>query len=278
MAKQWFEYPIGVPFGNPNYDVALGGSHDMTILAPANYPVTSIVTGDIATINDGTWSSNVAWGKQVTIKLDSPVNGHAYFAFLHLSAVNPALKVGSRVDMGTLIGWVGGATSPNQYIGTSNPTGLNFLNTPAMSSQVQVGIALCDGPEYGGLGWKTFPPIDMTLSPVPILTHALNALEKPVGQPIANYPMERASMIWQATNGLLKATTGNTARIGTGIYQMWESLLLNGKYMLGPPVTQELPYITTTGVSGIIQFFLFGCIVDCPRGQLKAYDGLGRLI
>ena len=164
----WYQYPIGVPFGNSNYDVNLGGSHDLTVLAPPNMPVTSIISGTISDI------SAPSWGKQVGIKLDTPINGIPYFHYLHLSATNPKLALGGRINAGDLIGWVGGANTASQYQGTTNPTGSNFLDDPSMSSQVQVGIALMNGPAYGGPGWQNFPPIDMNLDPTPTLQAARN--------------------------------------------------------------------------------------------------------
>lgn len=166
----WFQYPIGVPFGNPNFDVGLGGSHDMTILAPPNMPVTAVRNGIVSSI------TSPSWGKQVGVQLDSTINGNGYMSYLHLSAVNPSLMAGFRVSIGDIIGWVGGANDPAQYLGTSNPTGNNFLNTPDMSSQVQVGLALMRGPEYGvGNGWVQFPPIDMSLDPLSLVT-GINAM------------------------------------------------------------------------------------------------------
>src|SRR6266700_4660334 len=160
----WFQYPIGVPFGDPNYDVALNGSHDLTLLAFPNVPVTALVSGVISSI------TSPPWGKQVGVHLDIPVAAHGWMSYLHLSAVNPSLSVGNHVSRGDLVGWVGGANTEGQYLGTTNPTGVNFLNTPEMSSQVQVGIALMDGPEYWvGSGWSVWPPIDTTLDPSSLL-------------------------------------------------------------------------------------------------------------
>lgn len=94
---------------------------------------------------------------------------------MHMSAVNPKLALGSRVAVGDLVGWVGGANTDAQYLGTTNPTGHNFLNSPNASSRVQQGIALMDGPSYGGIGWVDFPPIDLALDPTPILQKARNS-------------------------------------------------------------------------------------------------------
>lgn len=171
----WFQYPIGVPFGDPNYDPALGGSHDLTLLAPPNAPVTALKSGFVSSI------TSPPWGMQVGIQLDTPINGNGWMSYLHLSAVNPALHVGNRIFPGSLIGWVGGASTTAQMLGTSNPTGSNFLDDPSQSSQVQIGIALMRGPEYGvGGGWVQFPPIDFTLNPTPLITainHMRDAFE-----------------------------------------------------------------------------------------------------
>lgn len=163
---KWFEYPICVPFGNPNYDAGLGGSHDMDVQAPPNTPITALLPGTVVDV------SSPSWGMQVGIKLDKPYNGIPYMAYLHLAAVKPGL-LGTHVNKGDLIAWSGGCTQAGQYNGTSNPTGRNFLNDPSMSSQPQAGIALMRGPIYGtGAGWSTFPPIDHSLDPTQLILDA----------------------------------------------------------------------------------------------------------
>ncbi len=166
----WFTYPIVVPFGNPNYDVNLGGSHDMDIGAPPNYPVTALLPGRVSSI------IRPGWGVQVTLSLDTSLAGVGYMAYLHLSAIPASLQPGNHVNKGDVIGWVGGANTQSQYAGTSNPTGSNFLNDTFQSSRVQVGIALSRGPIYGeGAGWSTFPPVDWSLDPTPIVLAARKA-------------------------------------------------------------------------------------------------------
>lgn len=165
-APKWFQYPIVVPFGNANYDAALGGSHDLDVKPPPNYPVESIVAGVISDISSPTW------GMQLCVKMDAPFQGHEYFGYLHLSAVNPALKMGQRINIGDLVGWVGGANNIGQYMGTNNPTGHSFVDSSDMSSQIQIGIALHDGPAYGGAGWVNFPPILTSLDPSGLLQAA----------------------------------------------------------------------------------------------------------
>ena len=166
MAIAWYANRITVPFGDPSYDTAYGGAHDLDIGLVLNTPITAILPGTVVSITSPTW------GQQIGIKLDVPFSGAPYMAFLHLSAVNPVLQVGSHVNVGDLIGWSGGATNPLQYLGTSNPTGTNFVDTSSQSSQPQVGIALMRGPEYGvGAGWTSTP--DPTLDPTPLLNQLL---------------------------------------------------------------------------------------------------------
>jgi Peptidase family M23 len=174
MDKPWFMYPITVPFGNPNYDSGYGGSHDLDIGAPPNYPVTALLPGTLVSITE----PPPPWGKQVGIQLDTPYNGIPFMAYLHLSAVNPALAAGQPVSKGDLIGWVGGANDESQYAGTSNPTGDNFPNDLNESSQVQVGVALMRGPEYGiteFYKWqpKGTRPVEWELDPTQIILDAI---------------------------------------------------------------------------------------------------------
>lgn len=170
MSKVWFEYPIVVPFGNPNFDAALGGSHDIDIGAPANAEITALLDGTISSID------SPSWGMQVGVKLHKPYNGIPYCSYLHLSAVKPGLKVGDTLKVGDLIGWCGGGTHADMYAGTSNPTGHNFLNDSFNSSRIQAGFALMRGPSYGHAGWENFPPVDKALDPTQIILDAVRAL------------------------------------------------------------------------------------------------------
>ena len=193
---QWFQYPIVVPFGNSSFDVGLGGSHDLDVKPPPNYPVTSIARGDISDISSPTW------GRQVGVKLDVPIGGHDYFTHLHLSAVNPTLAVGKHVAYGDLLGWVGGANNIAQYLNTNNPTGHSFVGSSNMSSQIQVGIALHDGPSYGGIGWVNFPPIDNSLDPSIVLETArigASPLITPTPTPKQNYKRLQFDAVWNST-------------------------------------------------------------------------------
>lgn len=195
----WYDNTVAVPFGNPHYDVGLGGSHDMTFHENPNTEIFQLAAGTITDI------SEPSWGKQVTIELDEAINGHHYFAILHLSAVNPSLRIGQHMSPGELVGWSGGCVNSAQYNGTSNPTGQNFLNNPAMSSQPQVGIALCDGRAYGGLGWKKFPPIDVSLNPEPVLQNYKNNHAPP---PPVNNKLEQWLDVWNSNTINIPDTTG----------------------------------------------------------------------
>src|SRR2546421_12331940 len=97
MAKPWFMFTKNnddehlfdsqgfiVPFGNTGFDVHYGGSHDLDVPAPANYPVTALLPGKIVDL------SSPIWGKQVGIELDRDYKPDVkYMAYLHLSAINP---------------------------------------------------------------------------------------------------------------------------------------------------------------------------------------------
>lgn len=206
---QWFQNGVAVPFGNANYDTALGGSHNMTFHCAPNTPITS-VTNDTK-ITD---ISSPTWGKQVTVELTEPVNGHHYFSYQHLSAINPSLKIGDIVHYNDIIGWSGGCTSPGQYDGTHNPTGQNFCDSPAMSSQPQIGIALCDGTGYGYAGWKVFPPIDETLNPWPVI----EAYEQAMIPPPSDYNFAEWSALWRCVVSSVDPHSG----IAQKVYAAWQ--------------------------------------------------------
>lgn len=239
---QWFDAPVGVPFGNPNYDVSLGGSHDMTFVLDPNTPITQICKGYISDI------SSPSWGKQVTVRIaDGPINGHAYFAILHFSAINPSLTLGQLLDYDQLVGWSGGCTIDSQYWGTSNPTGSNFLNIPSMSSQPQIGIALCDGPKYGGLGWKSFPPIDQSLNPQPVIDNYRKWKESMVQKP--NYQRiqfeKTFTAIWPDVD------------VNSGIAGLAYQSYLNG-HDRGPAISREFHSPNWDGIDCIMQAFSGG--------------------
>jgi hypothetical protein len=158
----WYQAPISVPFGNPNYDRGMGGSHDMDLAVPLDTPITALRSGTVVDI------SSPPWGKQVGIQLDEPIGAVPYYSFLHLDAVNPALSRGTRLNVGDLVGWSGGE---NVDPGGRSPAGTpHFLNPPYQSSQPQIGIALQYGPVYGsGKGWANPIQNYPELNPAPLL-------------------------------------------------------------------------------------------------------------
>ncbi len=173
MDQPWYMYGFTVSFGpEGGADPGYGGAHDIDIGAPPNHPVTALLPGTISSITDGTnGNGTVIWGRQVGVKLDPPYKGIPYMAYLHLSGVNLELVPNQHIERGHLIGWVGGGSDPSDYGTTTNPTGVNFLNTRSRSSQIQVGVALMRGPEYGhGEGWTTLP--DPSLDPTQIILDA----------------------------------------------------------------------------------------------------------
>lgn len=245
--QPWYMYPVGVPFGNPNYDAGLGGSHDMTVLAPPNAPVTSLVSGVVSDL------SAPEWGKQVGIHLDSPINGIPWFHYLHLSAINPALALGSHVNVGDLVGWVGGGNDEDDYAGTNNPTGKNFCNTTYMSSRIQVGIALMRGPAYGGAGWQTFPPIDWTLDPTPLLEEAKK------GFLMQFPPTNKNTWVIERWESFFRAIghPEQTPPRDTGIFNTWRSYLLQGVDLGGVTSGES----TKVDPNMLIQYFTAGQIL-----------------
>ena len=226
---------ICVPFGNANYDSGLGGSHDMDYALPPNTSIDNIVEGIISDI------SSPSWGMQVCLELKQEVEGHKYFAYLHLAAVNPTLRVGDDIVVGTAIGWSGGCTNSAQYEGTSNPTKTNFTNSSQMSSQPQIGIALCDGPSYGGVGWKTFPPIDTTLDPMPIVDTFRSTM-----LPIVDLKLNQFNIEFCAVVPKLSTTTGIAKRA--------YSDYLEGKDR-GPALCKEYTFTNWNGDVVTVQSF-----------------------
>ena len=170
MGKAWYEYPIVVPFGAAGFDTNLGGPHDIDLGCPPNLPITALLSGNVSSID------SPLWGMQVGVKLDAPIQGISYCSYLHLSGVNPQLRINSVVHPGDLIGWCGGGYNDAMYLGTSNPTGENFLNDIWNSSRIQAGFALMRGPSYGHVGWERFPPVDRALDPTQIIRDALAKL------------------------------------------------------------------------------------------------------
>ena len=237
MSQPWYSYPIVVPFGNPNFDVQLHGAHDLDIGAPPNYPVTALLPGTISSIASPTW------GHSLGVKLDSAYNGIPYMAYLHLSAIAPGLSIGDRIEHGAIVGWVGGGNSADDYQGTTNPTGKNFLNTTDQSSRIQVGVALMRGPEYGvGAGWTIFPPIDFALDPTQIIKDALSKPENAIA---------RAAMdTWGSSSFMFGGPLSTT----TGIAKAWFDRYTSGNNM-PPPTTREFHSVDWDGNPIIVQIF-----------------------
>ena len=243
--QPWFMYPIVVPFGNPAFDSALGGAHDLDIGAPANYPVTALLPGKVSDL------SSPPWGRQVGIQLDVPFSGVPYMGYLHLSAIAPNLVLGQHVSMGQVLGWVGGANDPSQYAGTSNPTGQNFLNPPFQSSRIQVGVALMRGPAYGFSGWEDFPPVDWALDPTPIIEAARKAFTSGVS---ININQRKAfEQEWQSVvkDAMLHSGIAN---------QAWADYQSGNGH--GPALSEEFPVTDwNTGAQNIGQIVVNGIYV-----------------
>jgi hypothetical protein len=264
MAKPWFMFTKNnddehlfdsqgfvVPFGDPGFDVNFGGAHDLDINPPPNYPVTALLPGRIASIT----KPPPDWGEQIGVELDEPFNGIHFMAYLHLSAVNPDLAVGQPILTGHIIGWAGGANTEAQYAGTSNPTGRNFTNPSFHSSQVQVGVALMRGKEFGLTDFNHWPPVERELDPSQIIYDARKAHLKRVEEMFSN------GLCVAVFNSYFVSTGKPLPIRDTGIFNDWRSQWINGNYK-GCCLSDEYPVtVPPNGDPGVAQNFAGGTCV-----------------
>lgn len=252
----WYEYPVCVPYGNPNYDAQLGGSHDMDVRTPLGTVVTALLSGTITDL------SRPSWGEQICLKLDTPFNGVEYMAYLHIGYTEPSLKVGDHVDAGQVIGLSGGSTYPYLYEGKYQL----FVNSPEMSSQPQTGIALMRGPVYGtGDGWNSISP---DLNPQPII----DAVIKGVQAPEKNMGVPHG---WHDNGSALVAPNGEPVVLGFRSYILeheWPetSVPLEKEHGADP----VLEYDRTKG-EGDRQLFSDRMLIYTPKDGVELAD-IGR--
>lgn len=154
--------------GQPWYDFGItrshgGGEHGVDLGTPLNTPMTAIFSGTVTDVSgfapSGSGTSTSGWGGQVTWKLDnpSPAHGAPYEYVIHLNALNPALKIGSHLNSGDLVGWTGGEI-PGQTT-TPAPTGQYTIDNPTYSTGQHTEIGLAYGPQFGtGLGYDNPDP------------------------------------------------------------------------------------------------------------------------
>ena len=204
----WYDYPTCVPYGDRNYDVQLGGSHDMDVQTPLGTRLTFLLPG---TITDVEYPS---WGGQVCLKLDTPWNGVEYMAYLHIGYIEASLKVGMHVNYGDTLGLSGGGNSPATVDGVSL-----FVNPPFMSSQPQTGIALMRGPVYGsGDGWNA---ISTDLDPGPIIDLARKGTLVSNGEEHVGVPdgwTDKLEFVNNQNKMVLRSPNGKGARDG---FRLW---------------------------------------------------------
>ena len=153
--------------GQPWYDFGVtrshgGGEMGIDLGTPLNTPMTAVFPGTITDISgfspSGSGTSTTGWGGQVTWKLDSPQPAHGapYEYVIHLNALNPALKIGTHLNSGDLVGWTGGET-PGQTI-TPAPTGQYTIDSSTYSGGQHTEIGLAYGPQFGvGSGYGNNP-------------------------------------------------------------------------------------------------------------------------
>ena len=258
----WYDYPICIVFGDPNADSDYGGAHDMDVRTPPNTPVTALLPAKITSI------TAPSWGKQIGMRLDVAYKTIPYIAYLHLSAIHPALVVGSYVSKGDIIGWSGGCTDASQYAGTANPTGHNFLNDPSQSSQPQTGLALMRGPEYGtDGGWSIFPPVDRSLDPTQLIIQARAGGWSSTGQ------QSQAASTWAIGHMVVAALfNGQSISDTSGIYTAWCKEYQAGRNH-GYAVTPEIAMVDWGGKAILVQYFADGSRCEWSAGVPNWYSG-----
>lgn len=141
------DHPITAQFppysGTPWYNFSIeAGSHtDMRV--PMDTPITAPLAGTITDLG------YFDWGGQVTWKVDAPnaLSGYKYLYVIHLDAINPNLRVGQHIGVGTFLGYSGGENSLNDARLKPLPAGLtHHLNTPAHSTGPHLDIGVTSSP------------------------------------------------------------------------------------------------------------------------------------
>lgn len=127
--NNWGQYPD--PQGNfPKPDI--------NFLLQPNTPLPAILPGTVSGINSPS-GAIPTYGAVVTVKLDTPINDIAtHYAYLHLTKVQPGLRIGQHVNIGDNLGYAGG-------------------NITAGSASAAMGFALYPGDYYGfGSQWTQY--------------------------------------------------------------------------------------------------------------------------
>lgn len=122
----WYSYPRIDNFGQ----IDPQGNYwkpDSNIMTPPGYPVTSLYSGTVTSVQRTSWGQTV-----VTMKMDNPINAlatHTFYEHMHDSTV----QIGQRVQAGDLIGHA------------------NYLGEGA-----NLGVGFYSGDVYGsGTAWNT---------------------------------------------------------------------------------------------------------------------------
>ena len=160
MGAPWYTYPRIDGYGGPE---PYGGlKHDSNVQVPDGTPITSLVPGVVTGINNVTAAGPIpgtgfpAWGSQITIRMQSPINALAtHIAYLHLTGIPAGLRIGQTIGAGTLLGYSGGQLADG-------------------AQKAPVGVALYQGDAYGyGPTWNA-NALSPLLNPVPLLNMAQN--------------------------------------------------------------------------------------------------------
>ena len=224
MAQAWYLYPRIDNYGQPD---SFGGfpKPDSNIECPDGTPITAILPGVVSGIN--TPGGGVpAWGAVVTVKLTTPINSIAtHAAYLHLAPLPSNIRVGMRVDVGTLLGHSGGSQA-------------------AGSQKVPVGFALYNGDSYGfGPSWGKYLGSPQ-LNPVPTLDAIKNGLLPQTGS--GGSTSVGGAITAAAKNALNPANLAPTVEVTTFLWALDQALLLVNPFNTGTVQQDTIAGVTFT--------------------------------
>jgi hypothetical protein len=273
MAKQWYEYDYGLLFGEG--DIGIGGEHGTDFKTPLFTPITALLPGTISGIQ-----TDVDYGHTVTWKLDTPHNGVPHMYNIHLAALAPGIQIGTHINVGTVIGYSGGATPESVASDLANtphslPVGLsNFLDGRDESEGAHVEVGFTFNSTYGkGPGFNAgFLQQHPELNPKEFLdtirergiTTVLDI------QSTHGFFSDLGHDVWKSPN------TGFV--VGHGIlnfYRHFGGDALNGLTYLGLPLSNEIPIEGHPGV--VKQEFERGWLVYDPHHEFDRPPGAGEV-
>jgi hypothetical protein len=273
LAKQWYEYDYGLLFGQG--DTGIGGEHGTDFNTPLFTPITALLPGTISGMQN-----DVDYGLTVTWKLDTPHNGVPYMYAIHLAALAPGIQIGTHINVGTVLGYSGGATPESLAGDLANtpyqlPAGLsNYLDGPQSSGGAHVEVGFTYNSNYGtGPGFNAgFLQQHPELNPKEFLDMIRERGITTVldFQSTQGYFSDLGNNVWKCTK------TGFV--VGQGIlnfYRHFGGDALNGLTYLGLPLSNEISIPPHAGV--VFQRFERGIACWDPNHEVDSPPGAGNV-